>query len=133
MLAFIDRIKACRSPTQSDVRGSVYFIRSINPIFVWSETSQVLSLWCLVVHLGFDIFKMATVVLVTMKVFVNPIAMKLHRNDTWEVHMFNKYSLNYEFQNIEYQVSNGCSLAAFAWETLLWEDYVNFNWLSKRS
>ena len=28
--------------------------------------------------------------------------------------MFNKYSLNYEFQNIEYQVSNGCSLAEFA-------------------
>jgi hypothetical protein len=61
------------------------------------------------VHLGFDIFKMATVVLVTMKVFVNPIAMKLHRNDTWEVHMFNKYSLNYEFQNIEYEVSGSNS------------------------
>jgi hypothetical protein len=67
------------------------------------------------------------------KYFFNPIVVKLHRNDTWEVHMFNKYLLNYEFQNIEYQVSNEFSLAEFGWETLLWEDYVNFNWLSKRS
>jgi hypothetical protein len=48
--------------------------------------------------------------------FFNPIVMKLHRNDTWEVHMFNKYLLNYEFQNIEYQVSNGFSLAELVWE-----------------
>jgi hypothetical protein len=33
--------------------------------------------------------------------------------------MFNKYLLNYEFQNIEYQVSNEFSLAEFGWETLL--------------
>ena len=68
-------------------------------------------------HLAFDIFKMATVVLVTMKVFFNPIVMKLRRNDTWEFDIFSKYLLNYEFQNIEYQVSNGFLLAEFVWET----------------
>ena len=60
---------------------------------------------------------MATVVLVTMKVFFNPIVMKLRRNDTWEFDIFSKYLLNYEFQNIEYQVSNGFLLAEFVWET----------------
>jgi len=53
-----------------------------------------------------------------MKVSVNPIVMKLHRNDPWDVHIFNKYLLNYAFQNIEYQVGNGFSLAEFVWETL---------------
>jgi hypothetical protein len=42
----------------------------VKQIFVWSEASQELSLWCLVVHMAFDIFKMATVVFVTMKVFL---------------------------------------------------------------
>ena len=52
-----------------------------------------------------------------MKVFFNPIVMKLRRNDTWEFDIFSKYLLNYEFQNIEYQVSNGFLLAEFVWET----------------
>jgi len=39
--------------------------------------------------------------------------------------MFKRY-LNYEFQNIEYQVGNRFSLADFVWETLYSGNYVNF-------
>ena len=43
---------------------------------------------CVVVHLGFEIFKMATVDMVTMKgknIIFDPIVMKFHRNDPGDV------------------------------------------------
>ena len=63
--------------------------------------------------LGFEIFKMVTVAMVALKLnwFVDPIAMKLHSNDPWDSPMYKKCLLNYEFQNIEYQVGNGFSPA----------------------
>ena len=90
---------------------TIYFLSNCNKI------SQEWFLGCVDVHLGFDIFKMAAIVMVTMKVkkkcVLNPILMKLHRNGPLDVQMCNKFLLNYEFQNVEYQVGNGFSLAEF--------------------
>jgi len=44
---------------------------------------------------------------------VGPIVMKLHRNDPWDTQMCKKCLLNYEYQNIEYQVGNGFSPVEF--------------------
>ena len=52
-----------------------------------------------------EIFKMATIAMVTMKgLKIDPIGMKLHY--PWDVHISEKCLLNYEYQNIEYQVDN---------------------------
>ena len=57
----------------------------------WSDCYKISHEWalaCADVHLGFDIFKMATVPMVNMKdkyICVYPIVMKLHKNDHWDV------------------------------------------------
>jgi hypothetical protein len=50
---------------------------------------------CVVVHLGFEIFKMATVDIVTMKgknIIFDPIVMKFHRNDPGEWSSWKRWS-----------------------------------------
>ena len=61
-----------------------------------NETSQELSMGYIFVHLGLEMFKMCTCF-------------------KW---LSKKFSFNYEFQNIKYQVGFGLSLAEFVWETL---------------
>jgi len=57
MLSFIDRIQVCRPPTQSEVRGSVYFIWSINPIIdQYIEAITVLLSYLLLISLLFFLF-----------------------------------------------------------------------------
>ena len=57
---------------------------------------QELSMGYIFVHLGLEMFKMCTCF-------------------KW---LSKKFSFNYEFQNIKYQVGFGLSLAEFVWETL---------------
>ena len=103
--------------------GNIY---SLGKNIIWLdcyETSQELSLECVDVHIGFDIFKMATVAMVTMKdktIYFLSNCNKISQE--WflgcvDVHLgfdtFKKFLLNYEFQNVEYQVGNEFSLAEF--------------------
>jgi hypothetical protein len=56
--------------------GHIHFV-----LAYCNETSQELSLGCVDVHVGIDIFKMAAIAMVTMKVFFYQILMKVRRND----------------------------------------------------
>ena len=60
--------------------------------------------------------------MVSMKIqkyFVfDPVVMKRHRNDPWDVQICKKCSLNYEFQNIKFQIGNGFLLSELVGEIL---------------